>query len=95
MLKGAVAGTSSTGPRTDGRTGARTPDDDERQPMVLTTRPSMPLAFYTSLCRGGGGLQKLDGPKGRVKFGCIVGLSQIYWDIRGDGQQARPVAWVP
>ena len=29
MLKGAVAGTSPTGPWTDGRTGARTPDDDE------------------------------------------------------------------
>ena len=35
MLKGAVAGTSPTGPWTDGRTGARTPDDDERHPWRI------------------------------------------------------------
>ena len=47
MLKGAVAGTSPTGPLTDGRTGARTPNNDEHQPMAHTTRPSMPLAVYS------------------------------------------------
>ena len=35
MLKGAVAGTSPTGPWTDGRAGARTPDDDERHPWRI------------------------------------------------------------
>ena len=35
MLKGAVAGTSPTGPWTDGRTGVRTPDDDERHPWRI------------------------------------------------------------
>ena len=32
---GAVAGTSPTGPWTDGRTGVRTPDDDERHPWRI------------------------------------------------------------
>ena len=35
MLKGAVAGTSPTGPWTDGRTGVRTPNDDERHPWRI------------------------------------------------------------
>ena len=35
MLKGAVAGASPTGPWTDGRTGVRTPDHDERQPWRI------------------------------------------------------------
>ena len=35
MLKGAVAGTSPTGPWTDGRTGVQTPDDDERHPWRI------------------------------------------------------------
>ena len=35
MLKGAVARASPTGPWTDGRTGVRTPDHDERQPWRI------------------------------------------------------------
>ena len=35
MLKGAVAGTSPTGPWTDRRTGVRTPDDDKRHPRRI------------------------------------------------------------
>ena len=35
MLKGAVAGTSPTGPWTDRRTANRTPDHDERQPWRI------------------------------------------------------------
>ena len=35
MLKGALAGASPTGPWTDGRTGVRTPDHDERQPWRI------------------------------------------------------------
>ena len=46
MLKGAVAGTLPMGLWTDGRTGVRTPDDDERQAMAHTTRPSMPLVLF-------------------------------------------------
>ena len=35
MLKGAVAATSPTGPWTDGRTGDRTSNDDERHPWRI------------------------------------------------------------
>ena len=35
MPKGAVAGTSPTGPWTDGRTGVQTPDDDECHPWRI------------------------------------------------------------
>ena len=35
MLKGAVAGTSPTGPWTDGQTGAQTPNDNECHPCLL------------------------------------------------------------
>ena len=35
MMTGAVAGASPTGPWTDGRTGIRTPDHDERQPWRI------------------------------------------------------------
>ena len=45
MLKGAVAGTSPTGPWAVGGTGVRTPDDDDCQSMAHTTRLSMPLAL--------------------------------------------------
>ena len=48
MLKGAVAGTSPTGPWTDGGTGVRTPDDDDCQSMAHTTRPSMPLVPFSA-----------------------------------------------
>ena len=47
MLKGAVAGTSPTGPWTAGGTGVRTPDDDDCQSMAHTTKPSMPLVSYS------------------------------------------------
>ena len=46
MMKGAVAGTSPTGPWTDGGTGVQTPDNDDCQSMAHTTRPSMPLVTY-------------------------------------------------
>ena len=63
MLKGAVAGTSPTGPWTDGRTGARTPADDERHPWripldrLCLLRYLMQSTFkpYMTLSRGGGG----------------------------------------
>ena len=45
MLKGAVAGTSPTGPWTAGGTEVRTPHDDNCESMAHTTRPSMPLAY--------------------------------------------------
>ena len=35
LLKGAVAGASPAGPWTDGRTGVRIPDHDERQPRRI------------------------------------------------------------
>ena len=45
MLKGAVAGTSPTGPWTARGTGVRTPDNNDCQSMAHTTVPSMPLAL--------------------------------------------------
>ena len=47
MLKGAVAGTSPTGPWTAEGTGVRTPDDDDCQSMAHTTGPSMPPVSYS------------------------------------------------
>ena len=45
--EGGGGGDVANGPL-DGRTNrGSTPDDDERQPMAHTTRPSMPLALYS------------------------------------------------
>ena len=53
LLKGAVAGTSPTGPWTDRRTGVRTPDHDECQPRrIPLDRPCLlPTMTLRSLIR--------------------------------------------
>ena len=65
MLKRARAGTSPTGAWTDGRTGARTPNNDERHPWRIPLNRPCLLCYLTqssfkpdmTLPRGGGGLQ--------------------------------------
>ena len=68
MLKGAVAGTSPTGPWTDGRIGVRTPDDDERHPWrIPLDRPC--LLYYLmqkwlkpDLTDAASPMERVDGP---------------------------------
>ena len=101
MLKGAVAGTSPTGPWTDGRTGVRTPDDDERHPWrIPLDRPCL-LCYLTQkwlkpdLTDMAPPMERVDGPSvasflHALHLCAAQGGVREGADFRGNGLIPRP-----
>ena len=85
MLKGAVAGTSPTGPWTAGGTGVRTPDNDDCQSMAHTTRPPMPLAYNSVKMLQTQRIYPPGGSKTDSSSGSITNL----WRSEKGGQKAQ------